>query len=186
MLRMRWLHNSVYDVHTPIYVQEYSTNIYESHHKDLKVAGRETNSKNSTFERDQTRRAGHHQSVAQLRYENPAFKSIYDGVVKGSHINEGEGRVCMTRVRPAEPDYRHSTKNTLRPLMASRVPAVALVHPGGDTDRRIFYVVRFPEPGEYATLAPVCIFYGRMCLCLPMKSAERDCEFARKASFLAL
>ena len=186
MSRILSIHNSGDKVHTPTYVQEYNTNIYESHHKCLKQAGRETNSKNATFERDQTRRTGHSQSLAQLCYENPAFKSLHGGDLNGSHIHEGEGRVCMTRVRPAEQDYRQSTKSMLRPLMTSRVPAVALVHSDGNADRRIFYVVCFPLSGEYAIPAPKCFFYGCFCLRLLRGSAEGDCVDVLEASFLSL
>lgn len=127
------------NTHSAIMLQESDTGIYEAHHVLLKQAGNETNCKNEHFERDQTKRSSHTQSMRQAASIDAAFKALISGDIKPSLIRE-DG-VYIKVPRPAQPKCPAVLQAITLDKVANKHLFAAGAHEGSSTSVRMLYQV---------------------------------------------
>ena len=117
-------------------MQETDTAEFERYHIVLKQAGRETNGKNEHFDRDQSRRSGHTQSLRQLANTDAPFAGLAEGGVSASTVHDN--RVFM-----------RATGNSIEPetvgedaIVLDRVSKANRSVDRGTVGARMFYLVR--------------------------------------------
>lgn len=124
-------------------MQDMDTDIYETHHKVMKQAGRETNFKNETFERDQTKRMSHSQSIVQLAASCPAFSALVHGDIKASQIQEEGPRRGVYMTIPSPPQTGGADA-AAQPITLDRVSNDQRTVNARTPQRRMSFLVRHP------------------------------------------
>jgi len=122
------------------YVQDMDTDIYEAHHKVMKAAGRETNTKNATFERDQTKCMSFSQSIVQLAAARPAFGALVNGEIKTAQIKEDGPAPGVYMKIPAH-NRPQGEDTTSQPITLDRVSATQRSVEGKYPHTRMSYMV---------------------------------------------